>query len=132
MACYKADLDRIYGSTAVDEQMLRLHGQQFRLYGAVDPSTNETLRVSRYPIATKQTTRWFLTELHQRYQLDDAEFLVDDADCLGRVLGEDGARFQALAVGSDSGMPRRRKGDRTRQGRTTATAVSGDRFFRSF
>ncbi|MCG1006100.1 hypothetical protein LQ367_05710 [Halorubrum lacusprofundi] len=112
--------------------MLRLHGQQSRLYGAVDPYTNEVLRVSLYPTATKQTTRWLLTELHQRYQLDDAEFLVDNADNLGRVLAEDGYRFQALAVGSDSGTPRRGKGDRTRQGRTTATAVSGDRFFRSF
>jgi len=49
--------------------MLRLHGQQSRLYGAVDPYTNEVLRVSLYPTATKQTTRWLLTELHQRYQL---------------------------------------------------------------
>jgi len=54
--------------------MLRLHGQQSRLYGAVDPYTNEVLRVSLYPTATKQTTRWLLTELHQRYQLDDAGF----------------------------------------------------------
>jgi len=49
--------------------MIRLHGQQFWLYGAVDPYTNEILHVSLYPTTTKQTTRWFLTDLlHQRYR----------------------------------------------------------------
>jgi transposase-like protein len=52
---------------AVDETMIRLNGQQFWLYGAVDRYTNEILHVSLYPTATKQTTRWFLTELHRRY-----------------------------------------------------------------
>ena len=73
--------------------MIRLHGQQFWLYGAVDPYTNEILHVSLYPTATKQTTRLFLTELHRRYQLNDVKFLVDDIDYLGPVLAEDGYRF---------------------------------------
>ena len=54
--------------------MIRLHGPQFRLYGAVDPYTNEIFHMSRYPAAAKQTTRWFLTELHQHYQLVDVLF----------------------------------------------------------
>jgi hypothetical protein len=94
----KADLQPIStvseDQLAVDEKMSRLHGQQFWLYGAVDPQTNEILHISLYPTANKQTTRWFLTELHRRYQLDDVEFLVDDADYLGPVLAEDGYRFQ--------------------------------------
>ena len=52
------------------------------------------LHVSLFPIATKQTTRWFLDELHRRYQLDDVVFPMDDADYLGAVLAEDGYRFQ--------------------------------------
>ena len=76
--------------------MIRLHGQQFWLYGAVDPYNNEILHLSLYTAAIKQTTRWFLTELHRRYQLDDVEFLVDDADYLGPVLAEDGYRFRGL------------------------------------
>jgi transposase-like protein len=75
---------------AVDENMIRLHGQQFWLYGAVDPETNEILHVSLFPTANKQTTRWFLDELHRRYQLDNVLFLVTDADYLGSVLAEDG------------------------------------------
>jgi hypothetical protein len=34
--------------------------------------------------------RWFLAELHHRYQLDDVLFLADDADYFGPVLAEDG------------------------------------------
>ena len=66
--------------------MIRLHGQKFWLYGAVDPYTNGILHLGLYPTATKQTTRWFLTELHQRYQLNDVEFLVYDADYVGLFL----------------------------------------------
>jgi len=70
--------------------MICLYGQMFWLYGAVDPHTNEILHLSLSLPATKQTTRWFLTELHRRYQLNDVEFLVDDADYLSPVLSEDG------------------------------------------
>ena len=50
---------------AVDEKMIRLHGEEFWLYGAVDPETNEFLHIRLFPTTTKQTTRWFLAELHQ-------------------------------------------------------------------
>ncbi len=42
---------------AADEKMIRLHGQQFWLYGAVDPQTNGILPVSLFPTTNKQTTR---------------------------------------------------------------------------
>ena len=91
---------------AVDEKMIRLHSQKFWLYGAVDPYTNEILHLSLYPTATKQMTRWFLTELHRRYQLDDVEFLVDDADYLGPVLAEDGYRFRVIRHRSRNAIER--------------------------
>jgi transposase-like protein len=64
----------------VDEKVIRINGDDYWLYGAVDPETNEILHFRLFPTATKQTMRWFLTELHRHYRLDDAEFLVDDAD----------------------------------------------------
>jgi len=93
--------------------MIRLHGQQFWLYGAVDPYTNEILHVSLYPTTTKQTTRWFLTDLHQRYRLNDVEFLVDDADYLGPVLAEDGYRFRVIRHGNRNAIERVFLGNRT-------------------
>ena len=86
--------------------MIRLHCQQFWLYGAVDPQTNEILHLSLYPTANKQTIRWFLTELHRCYQLDNVEFLVDDADYLGSVLAEDGYRFQVIQPGNLNAIER--------------------------
>ena len=107
---HKADLQPIStvsaDQLAVDEKTIRLHGQKFWLYGAVDSHTNEILHLSRYPTATKQTTRWFLTEIHRRYQLDDVEFLVDDADYLGPVLAEDGYRFRVIPHGNRNAIER--------------------------
>ena len=107
---HKADLQPIStvsaDQLAVDEKMNRLHGQKFWLYGAVDPSTNEILHLSLYPTASKQTTRWFLTELHRRYRLDDGEFLVDNADYLGPVLAEDGYRFRVIRHGNRNAIER--------------------------
>ena len=81
---------------AVDEKTIHLPGQKFWLYGAVDPFTNEILQVSLYPTANKQTRRWLLTELNRRYQLNNVEFLVDDADYLESVLAENGYRFHVI------------------------------------
>jgi len=71
---HKANLQPISTVTAdqlaVDEKMIRLHGEEFWLYGAVDPETNEVLHARLSPTTTKQTTRWFLNDLHRRYQLD--------------------------------------------------------------
>lgn len=97
---HKADLQPILtvseDQLAGDEKMLRLHGQRFRLYGVVDPYTNETLHTSLYSTTNKHTTRWFLTELRRRYQVSDVEFPVDDADYLGSALAEDGYLFQSF------------------------------------
>ena len=101
---HKANLQPISTVTAdqlaVDEKMIRLHGQDHWLYGAVDPNMNEILHVSLFPTTTKQTTQWFLDEPHRWYQLDDVLFLVDDANYLGPVLAEDGYRFQMIPHGN--------------------------------
>ncbi|MCY4732144.1 DDE-type integrase/transposase/recombinase [Natronomonas gomsonensis] len=84
---------------AVDEKVIRVNGDDYWLYGAVDPKTNGILQFRLYP-TTKQTMRWFLTESHRRYQLNGVEFLVDDADYSVNVLQEDGCRFQMLTHGN--------------------------------
>ena len=107
---HKADLQPISTVTAdqlaIDEKMIRLHGQEYWLYGAVDPETNEILHVSLFPTTAKQTTRWFLAELHRRCRLDDVLFLVDDADYLGPVLDEDGYRFRIVSHGNRNAIER--------------------------
>ncbi|GAA0540981.1 IS6 family transposase [Halorubrum ejinorense] len=65
-----------------------------------------TVSEDQLAVDEKQTTRWFLTELHRRYQLDNVEFLVDDADYLGSVLAEDGYRFQVIRHGNRNAIKR--------------------------
>jgi transposase-like protein len=42
---------------AVDEKMIRINGNDYWLYGAIDPETNEILQFRPFPTTTKQTTR---------------------------------------------------------------------------
>jgi len=91
---------------AVDEKLIHINGDDYWLYGAVDPETTQILQLSLFPTTTKQTTRWFLNDLHRRYQLNDVEFLVDDADYLVNVLAEDGYRFQMISHGNRTAIER--------------------------
>ena len=50
---------------AVDEKVIRINGNDYWLYGAVDPKTSEILQFRLFLTMTKQTTRWFLAKLHR-------------------------------------------------------------------
>jgi len=91
---------------AVDEKVIRVNGDDYWLYGAADPETNEILQLRLFPTTTKQTARWFLDELHRRYQLNGVEFLVDDADCSVNVRDEDGYRFRMISYGNRNAIER--------------------------
>jgi len=107
---HKAELQPISTVTedqvAVDEKMIRVNGDECWLYGAVDPATNEIIHLRLFPATTKQTTRWFLAELHRQCRLDDVVFLVDGASYLGTVLDEDGYRFQVMSNGNRNAIER--------------------------
>jgi len=98
---HKADLQPISTVSAdqlkVDEKVIRVTGNDYWLYGAVDPETDKILQFRLISRATKQITRWILAELHRRYQLSDVEFLVDDADYLVTVFDEDDYRLQMIS-----------------------------------
>jgi putative transposase len=91
---------------AVDEKAIRIDGRDYWLYAAVDPATNEFLHVRLFPVTTKQTTRWFLADLHRRHQLDGVTFLVDDADYLVEVLDADGYDFEVRRHGNRNAIER--------------------------
>ena len=65
---------------AVDQKAIRVNGQQYWLYAAVDPATNRFLHVRLFPTYRIPIAREFLTELAERHDVADAVFLVDDAD----------------------------------------------------
>ena len=107
---HKADLQPVStvsaDQLAVDEKVIRINDNDYWLYGTVDPETNEILHFRLFPTATKQTARWFLTEFHRRYRLNNVEFLVDNADYLVNVFDEDGYRFQMLPYGNRNAIER--------------------------
>jgi len=107
---HKAELQPISTVTedqiAVDEKMIRINGDDHWLYGAIDLKTNEIIHLSLFPTTTKQTTRWFLAELHHQCQLDGSIFLVDGANYLGPVLDEDRYRFQVMSHGNRNAIER--------------------------
>jgi putative transposase len=107
---HKANLQPVSMVTAlqlaVDEKAIRVNGRDHWLYAAVDPETNEFLHVRLFPTTTKQTTRWFLADLHRRYQLDGVTFLVDDADYLVEVLRADGYDFDVMRHGPRNSIER--------------------------
>jgi putative transposase len=107
---HKADLQPESAVTtlqlAVDEKTIRINGRDYWLYAAVDPATNEFLHVRLFPVTTKQTTRWFLADLHRRHQLDGVTFLVDDADYLVEVLAADGYDYEVRRHGNRNAIER--------------------------
>ena len=106
----KADLqptgDASPDQVAVDETVIRINGQQFWLYAAVDPKTNEFLHVRLYTTTTTALTERFLRELREKHDVEDAVFLVDHAKHLAAALRRSGLRFQAVRHGNRNSVER--------------------------
>ena len=94
----KADLqpanDAIPDRIALDETMIRIDGQQFWLYAAVDPETKEILYMRPFTAITTAVTQRFLHELHEKHDIEDAECLVDHTQHLTAALRRSGLRFR--------------------------------------
>jgi putative transposase len=106
----KADLqpasDASPDQVAVDETVIRINGQQFWLYAAVDPKANEFLHVRLYTTTTTALTERFLRELRKKHDVEDAVFLVDHANHLATALRRSGLRFQAVRHGNRNAVER--------------------------
>ena len=78
---HKADLQLDSGRSpdhvAVDETVIRLDDEQYWLYAAVDPESNDLLHTKLEPTRNKVIARTFFQELREKHDVDDAVFLVD-------------------------------------------------------
>jgi len=85
---HKADLQPEDGRSpdhvAVDETVIRLDDEQYWLYAAVDPETNELLHTKLEPTRTNVLAHAFFTELREKHDVDDVTrnrlFLVGERD----------------------------------------------------
>jgi transposase-like protein len=66
----------------VDETVIQLGAERYWLYTVVDPKTNKFLHVRLYPPTNSGLTHVFLRELREKHDINDATFLIDDADHL--------------------------------------------------
>ena len=106
----KADLQpdsgRSPNQVALDETVIRINDQQFWLYAAGDPATNELLHVRLSSTTTTALTEIFLRELQQKHDVDTAVFLVDGAQHLQTALQRSGLRFQISRHGNRNAVER--------------------------
>jgi len=79
---------------AVDETVIRLDNEQYWLYVAVDPETNELLHTKLEPTRTNVLAHAFFSELREKHDVDDAEFLVDGVTPLKDACNRHGLDFR--------------------------------------
>ena len=61
---------------AVDETVIQLNHEQYWLYAAVDPETNELLHTSLEPTTNTVIVQSFLAEISEKHDVFEAVFLV--------------------------------------------------------
>ena len=83
---HKADLQPESGKNpdhvAVDETVIQLNDEQYWLYAAVDPETNELLHTTLEPTRNTMIAQQFLTEIGEKHDVSEAVFLIDGAQTL--------------------------------------------------
>jgi putative transposase len=106
----KADLQPTDGRSpnhvALDETVIRINNEQFWLYAAADPDTNDLLHLRLFSTTTTALTETFLRELRQKHDVESAVFLVDGAQHLQTALARAGLRFQTERNGNRNAIER--------------------------
>ena len=106
----KADLQPESGQSpnqiALDETVIQINDQQFWLYAAADPQTNDLLHVRLFATTTTSLTEIFLRELREKHDVETAVFLVDGAQHLQTALQRAGLRFQMRRHGNRNAVER--------------------------
>ena len=80
--------------------MIRLNDEQYWLYAAVDPETNELLYTKLEPATTNILAHSFLTELSEKHDISDAVFLVDGSHSLQDACQRHGFDFRCERYGN--------------------------------
>jgi len=74
--------------------VIQLNDEQYWLYAAVDPKTNELLHTKLKPTTNKVLAHSFLTELSEKHDVSDAVFLVGGSHSLQAACQRHGLDFR--------------------------------------
>ncbi|ELZ43334.1 IS240-type transposase (ISH102) [Halorubrum coriense DSM 10284] len=107
---HKADLQpesgRCPNHIAVDETVIQLDGEQYWLYAAVDPNSNDLLHTTLETTRTNVIADQFFAELREKHDVDDAIVLVDGAVPLHRACEKHGLDFRYERHGNRNNVER--------------------------
>nr|WP_321167757.1 IS6 family transposase [Halorubrum aquaticum] len=107
---HKADLQPESGRSpnrvAVDETVIQLDDEQYWLYAAVDPDSNDLLYTKLEPTRTNVIADQFFAELRETHDIDDAIFLVDGSVPLQRACDKHDLKFRYKRHGDRNSVER--------------------------
>ena len=107
---HKADLQPESGRSpdhvAVDEAVIRLNDENYWLYAAVDPETNDLLHTKLEPTTNKVIAHAFFTELREKHDVDNAVFLIDGSLSLKDACSRHGLDFRYERHGNRNSVKR--------------------------
>jgi len=107
---HKAELqpeeDQNQTHVAVDETVVQLNDEQYWLYAAVDPDTNELLHTRLEPTTHSGLAQRFLAELREKHDVDDAVFLIDGSASLNHACSRHGLTYRVEQHGERNSAER--------------------------
>jgi transposase-like protein len=107
---HKADLQPESGRSpnhvAVDETVIRINDEQYWLYAAVDPETNDLLYTQLEPTTNNALEDRFFADLRDKYDVDDATVLVDGSASLQRACRKHDLDFRYERHGNRNSVER--------------------------
>ncbi|QGA82039.1 Transposase [Halomicrobium sp. LC1Hm] len=80
--------------------MIRIDDEQYWLYAAVDPESNELPHTTLETTRTNAIAYAFFAELREKHDVDDAVFLVDSATPLKDACSRHGLDFRYQKQGN--------------------------------
>ncbi|TKX62241.1 IS6 family transposase [Halorubrum sp. ASP1] len=138
---HKADLQPESGRSpnhvAVDETVIRLDDEQYWLYAAVDPETNDLLHTQLEPTTNNALADRFFADLRDKHDIDDATVLVDGSASLQRACRKHDLNFRYERHGNRNSVERVFRGIKRRticfsNCFSNAEAETADKWLRSF
>jgi transposase-like protein len=90
----------------VDETVIRLNDEQYWLYAAVDPDTNELLYTTFELTTNTVLAQTLLTELSEKHEVYDAFFLIGGLHSLHAACNRAGYNFKYEQHGNRNAIER--------------------------
>jgi len=86
--------------------VIRIDDEQYWLYAAVDTDSNEVLHTKHEATRTNALAEIFFGELREKYAVDDAVFLLDDATPLKEACRRHDLDFRCERHGNRNSVER--------------------------